>query len=286
MAAIGEDWTDRLQEWALSSGVRILAVVAGALVIYWLARLVTRKLLHVARRMGDGYVSRDQEVRARTLGGIVRSVLLAVIIVIAALMILKELGYDIGPLIAGAGIAGLAIGFGAQTLIRDLIGGFFVLLEGQYNVGDWVEVQGGQRAVAGTVEEVRMRTTLLRDVEGTLHIVPNGEIRIASNYTRGWARAVIDIDIYYKEDIARVIKLLEGVCRRAATDLPVSGMITEGPVVQGVQGLSGRNVTVRVVATTEPYSKMDVARGLRREIISELDRHGVAMGRGRFPGGA
>jgi small conductance mechanosensitive channel len=125
-----------------------------------------------------------------------------------------------------------------------------------------------------------MRTTLLRDIEGTLHIVPNGEIGIASNFTRGWARAVVDIDIYYKEDIDKVLALLREVCSRAPEVMKLAEYITEGPKVLGVQELHGRTVVVRVAATTEPYNKIPVGRELQGLLVRELEQNGVTLGRG------
>ncbi|MHB1002284.1 MAG: mechanosensitive ion channel family protein, partial [Thermoleophilia bacterium] len=201
-------WFDSVSGWLAADGVRVAAILAGALVLNILVRLVARRLFKAAIRTAGGRMTTEQEARVKTLAGVIRGIMLAVIVIVTLLMVLNELDYNVGPLLAGAGIVGVALGFGAQTLIKDLIGGYFILMEGQFNLGDWVQVEGNNRSVGGTVEEIRMRTTLLRDFEGTLHIVPNGEVGIASNFTRGWARAVVDIDIYYREDIDRVLKIL------------------------------------------------------------------------------
>lgn len=254
--------------------MRIVAIIAGAFLLYWLTLLASRKLLHVARRMGDNYVSREQEVRARTLAGIVRSTLLAVVIVIVALMILNELGYDIGPLIAGAGIVGLAVGFGAQTLVKDMIGGFFILLEGQFYVGDVVQVG----TVSGKVEAIRLRTTLVRDGEGVLHIIPNGEMRVVANMTRGWSKAVVDVQVDYREDLDRVASLLqEAAARVAAPGSPVADCVTEGPDVLGVERFEAGTVTIRLVARTKPFKDAEVARELRKEVAACLGRNEIAV---------
>lgn len=274
MAAIPENFTERAQEWATTSGVRIVAIIVGAFIFYWLTLVISRKLLHVARKMGDSYVSREQEVRARTLAGIIRGVLLAVIIVTVALMVLRELGYDIGPLIAGAGIAGIALGFGAQTLVKDMIGGFFILLEGQFYVGDSVQVG----TVSGKVEEIRLRTTLVRDGEGVLHIIPNGEMRVVANMTRGWSKAVVDVQVDYREDLDRVMGLLkEAGAKVAAPGSPVADCVTEGPDVLGVEQLEAGTVTIRLVARTKPFKDAEVARELRKEVAACLGRNEIAV---------
>ncbi|MHB8968644.1 MAG: mechanosensitive ion channel family protein [Thermoleophilia bacterium] len=273
-------WFDSVSGWLAADGVRVAAILAGALVLNILVRLVARRLFKAAIRTAGGRMTTEQEARVKTLAGVIRGIMLAVIVIVTLLMVLNELDYNVGPLLAGAGIVGVALGFGAQTLIKDLIGGYFILMEGQFNLGDWVQVEGNNRSVGGTVEEIRMRTTLLRDFEGTLHIVPNGEVGIASNFTRGWARAVVDIDIYYREDIDRVLKILREACKKAAGEMELAGEITEGPEVLGVQELTGRTVVVRVVARTTPYNKIDVGRELRGILVRELEQNGVVMGRG------
>jgi len=274
---------DGISDWLRNDGIRVAAIAAGALVLYVLVRLFSRRLFRAGIRATGGRMTKEQEMRAKTLAGVVRGVLLTVIIVAAVLMVLNELDYNVGPLLAGAGIVGVALGFGAQTLVKDLIGGYFVLMEGQFNVGDWVQVEGNNRSVGGTVEEIRMRTTLLRDVEGTLHIVPNGEIGIASNFTRGWARAVVDLDIYYREDVDKVLGILRKACEKAAAEMELAGEITEGPEVLGVQELTGRTMVVRVVARTTPFMKIDVGRELRAVLVKELEQNGVTMGRRGAP---
>lgn len=281
-----EGWLNSVSDWLTSDGIRVGAIIAGGLILYLIVRLFSRRLFRAGIRAAGGRMTREQEMRAKTLAGVIRGALLALIIVVATLMVLNELHYNVGPLLAGAGIAGVALGFGAQTLIKDLIGGYFVLMEGQFNVGDWVQVEGSNRGAGGTVEEIRMRTTLLRDVEGTLHIVPNGEIGIASNFTRGWARAIVDIDIYYKEDIDRVLRILREACDHAAETMELAGEITDGPEVLGVQDLTGRTMVVRVVARTTPLSKIDVGRELRALLLKELEKNDVTMGRRGVPRGA
>ena len=274
---MSSSFVDRLSTWATTSGIRIVAIILGAVVFYYVFRTAFRRLIKVAaRKVGDSdLVSREQEMRARTLGGIVRGLIIAVLVIIVFLMVLRELGYDIGPLLAGAGIAGIAVGFGAQTLVKDIIGGFFVLLEGQFYVDDIIEVGD----VRGRVEAIRLRTTLIRDSEGILHIVPNGEMRVVSNLTKGWSRVVLDITIDISEDIDRAIDVIRVAARGAAMDdSPVAVYIKEGPDVLGVESIVGKQVTLRVVARTEPFKDLEVAREIRKRVATAMAKNELRVG--------
>lgn len=270
-----------MYDWAVTSGVRIAAVLVGAVILYYVIRTASRRLLKVAgRKISDsGRVTWEQEMRARTLAGITRGLIIGALVAIVVLMILRELGYDIGPLIAGAGIIGIALGFGAQTLVRDLIGGFFVLLEGQFNVGDVIQVGPPNAPAKGTVEDIKLRTTLIRDGEGILHIIPNGEMRIVSNMTRGWSRVNLDFEIDYREDLPRAMKLIGDAAKKVAQpDSPVASVILDGPEVLGVERIEGKKVVVRVIALTQPFRDPEVAREIRREVAITLSENGVVMG--------
>src|SRR5659263_103277 len=178
--------------------------------------------------------------------------------------------------LAGAGIAGLAAGLRAQTLVKDLIGGFFVLSEGQFYVGD--VIQAG--AIKGKVEAIKLRTTLVRDGDSILHIIPNGEMRVVSNLTRGWSRVNLDILVDYREDMDKVFEVLGQVAASVAADSPVSQFITEGPSVLGVEDINGKTVTIRVIAQTEPFKDPEVARELRKRIATALGVQKIVMGDG------
>lgn len=268
---------DRIYDWAATSGLRIVAMVLGAIVLYYVIRTASRRLIKVAgRKVSDSdLVTREQEMRARTLAGIVRSLIIGALIAVVSLMILRELGYDIGPLIATAGIVGVAIGFGAQTLVKDIIGGFFVLLEGQFYMGDVIQVG----LVKGKVESIKLRTTLVRDGEGILHIIPNGEMRVVSNLTKGWSRVNLDFDIDYREDLPAVIELIgEAAKKVAAPESPVAEFIIDGPEVLGIEEVAGKLVTIRVIARTEPFMDPEVAREIRREVAMALGQQKIVMG--------
>lgn len=272
---LSDNWPDRFWDWATTSGLRIVALVLGAAVFYLIFRTVSRRLLHVARKVGEksDRVTKEQEMRAKTLAGITRGLVITLTVIVVVLMVLRELGFDVAPLIAGAGIAGIALGFGAQTLIRDLIGGFFILLEGQFYVDDIVQVG----TIKGRVEAIKLRTTLIRDGEGVLHVVPNGEMRIVSNLTKGWSRVVLDFDIDYQEDIDHVLEVIEAALAKTS-DLPVAMYITDGPTVLGVEKMEGTCVTIRVVAQTAPFRDGEVARALRKLLAKALAVNKIRVG--------
>jgi small conductance mechanosensitive channel len=188
-------------------------------------------------------------------------------------MILRELGLDIAPLIAGAGVAGVALGLGAQALIRDVIGGFFILLEDQFVVGDSIQVGN----IAGAVEKMTLRATFLRDLEGTLHVIPNGEIRIVSNRTKDWSRAIVDLGVAYEEDIGRVVAALGKIGHDLHQDEEFALLLLEEPTVTGVEALGDWAVTVRIMVKTRPGKQWDVARELRRRIKESFEREGIEM---------
>ncbi len=188
-------------------------------------------------------------------------------------MALREIGLDITPLLAGAGVAGLAIGFGAQSLIKDVIAGFFILMEDQFHVGDVIQAAG----VSGQVERMSLRTTIVRDLQGTVHFIPNGEIKVASNLTKEWSRAVLEVGIDYQEDLDRTLHVLAEVGRELAADASFGPMVLEPPQVLGVESLGESQVTLRLLIKTLPSKQWDVARELRRRIKNRFDREKIAL---------
>src|SRR5436190_3887037 len=201
LPALLRDWREDTMTFLRHDVPKILVVVIASLVLIRLLRAVTGKIvaLHI-RKVPPGF--RAQQVR--TLATVSSSVGIFVIIFVAGLEILALLGINLGPLLASAGIAGLAIGFGAQTLVKDVINGFFILLEDQYHLGDVVEIAGAK----GTVEDMTLRRTALRDADGTLHFIPNSEIKVVSNLTRDWTQMSMHVAVDYKEQSDRVIKIL------------------------------------------------------------------------------
>jgi len=214
------------------------------------------------------------EKRTRTLLNVFMGVGKIVIGIVIIFMILDELDVPIVPALTGLGIAGVAVGFGAQYLIRDLIAGIFIIMENEYRVGDVVRVAD----VAGLVEEVNLRKTVLRDLDGIVHHVPNGEIRVASNFTRHWARAHLNISVAYKEDLDRVMAILKKIWEEMSQD-PNWGefMISKTPTVLRVDNFGDSGITIKLVGETLPIKQWDVMGELRRRIKKVFDEQGIEI---------
>jgi len=258
--------------WLRTSGLRLLLITAASVLLVRLLSSLVDRILHLMAN-GSGATISEAEKRARTMASLLRTVGTAFIIVVAVLMALREIGLDITPLLAGAGVAGLAIGFGAQSLIKDVIAGFFILMEDQFRVGDVIQAAG----VSGQVERMSLRTTIVRDLQGTVHFIPNGEIKVASNLTKEWSRAVLEVGIDYQEDLDRTLHLLAEVGRELAADASFGPMVLEPPQVLGVESLGESQVTLRLLLKTLPSKQWDVARELRRRIKNRFDREKIAI---------
>jgi small conductance mechanosensitive channel len=236
-----------------------------------LIRLTARRIERLVNE-GDPTVTSLREKRGITIAQLLRTVGGTTVMVIAFLLTLN-LFVEIGPLLAGAGIIGLAVSFGAQSLVKDFISGFFILFEDQFAVGDVIEAAGK----SGVVERMSLRVVVLRDIQGVLHMIPNGEIKVVSNKTRGWSRAVIDVGIAYDADIDHALDVLRDEGARFSAD-PAWKVRLEGPVeVPGVESLGDSAVVVRVLARTQPGSQWDVARELRRRLKKRLDGEGLEI---------
>ena len=254
----------------LRAGIILLLAFAALRVSKGLMRRLERHLSE--EEEGTGEHSYEDARRARTVAGLAYSVARIGIIATAILLVLN-LFFPIGPLLAGVGVFGLALSFGAQSLVRDMISGFFILVENQFGVGDIIQVG----TTSGVVERMTLRIVALRDVEGVLHIIPNGEIKMISNKTRGWSRVVLDVGVGYGERVDEVIAVLADVGREFTKDEEWADDLTADPVVQGVQGLADSAVTVRVVVDTKPGKQWEVKRELYRRIKNRFDLEGIEI---------
>jgi moderate conductance mechanosensitive channel len=286
------DWTHNeglahAAGWLIGKPISILWLVLLALGGRWLLhrfvdRLVRRAQIGVlpdalargpfAEPEGETAINRRAQ-RARTIGSLLKSIVSGVIFGVVLVMIIAELGYDIAPLITSAGILGVALGFGAQSLVKDFLSGIFMIFEDQYGVGDTIDL--GE--VAGTVEAVSMRVTRLRDVDGTVWYVRNGEILRVGNQSQNWARSVVDIAVGYKEDVARVRRILQQVAHDLWEDPKFRDLIIEEPEVWGVQSLGPDSVVVRVTLKTMPQQQWRVSREMRERVKARFDDEGIQM---------
>ncbi|GBD31340.1 putative MscS family protein YkuT [bacterium HR33] len=256
---------------AVVRAVQVAGIVALSYLGYRLLKLLTRRI-EKAVEDDDPTTLSEREQRAKTLAQLLNSVG-AVAISIAAGLTILNLFIAIGPLLAGVGVVGLAISFGAQSLVKDVINGFFILLENQFGVGDVVEING----VAGAVEKMTMRVVMLRDLKGVLHVIPNGSINMVSNRTRGWSRTVLDVGVAYKEDVDHVIGVMRDVAREFWSDPQWKSQLVEEPAVWGVEALADSSVNIRLVATTRPGAQWNVGRELRRRIKKRFDAEGIEI---------
>lgn len=258
--------------WLKTSGIRIAVIAVAAFVAIRILFLLIRRMEKLADD-GDPSVQSRMEKRAATLSLILRQVTWIGISGIAFTMVLREFRLDIAPLIAGAGIVGLAVGFGAQSLVKDMISGFFILAENQFDVGDVISGAG----VSGVVEGLHLRFTQLRDLEGKVHFIPNGEFRVISNMTRGWSRAVIDVGVAYGEDLDRVQAAIREVADGLRADPAFAAQLIEPVEVLGVESLGESSVSIRVLLKTMPGKQWPVAREFRKRVKEHFDRIGITI---------
>ena len=260
------------REALLQSFINVGVVIAVAFVTYRLVKLLVRRLVSYEVESDDPIIKRVREQRAQTLGSLLQNVAIVVIVTLAALTILSTF-IPIGPLLAGVSVVGLAVSFGAQSLVKDVISGTFILIEGQFGIGDVVRV--GE--TAGLVEKITLRTTVLRDHEGVVHVIPNGEIQIVSNLTKAWSRAVLDLRVAYRENVDRVISVLRDIGDELHRDANWAPLLLDPPEVLGVQAFTESAMVIRLQARTLPLKQWEVARELRRRIKNRFDAEGIQM---------
>lgn len=253
--------------------IQAIFVGALALVSYRIVKLLTRRILERDLDELDPIVKRNREQRARTLASLLNNIAAVIIGVVAFLTILTIMGLKIAPILATAGIAGLAISFGAQSLVKDVINGIFILVEGHFGIGDVIRV--GE--IAGQVERMTLRATMLRDLEGIAHIIPNGEIDKVSNLTKAWSRNMLDIRVSYREDVDRVMAVLRELGEEVADDPEWGPLLMEKPEILGVQSLSESAVVIRMVTKTLPLKQWEVGREMRRRIKKRFDQENIEI---------
>jgi len=261
-----------LAAWAFESGLRIILIAVLAYALMRAVRLLVQRFEHEVNR-GTGLDALERAKRARTLGSLVRNVTTSLLAGIAALMILRELGVDIAPVLAGAGILGLAVGFGAQTLVRDIISGFFLILEDQVRVGDVAAINGQ----GGLVEAINLRIIVLRDFEGIVHVFPNGAITTLANRSKDFSFYVIDVGIAYNEDPERVTAVLNDVGAELQADDRYGPNILAPLEVVGVDAFADSAVQLKLRIKTMPLKQWEVGRELRRRILKAFAAHGIEI---------
>ena len=265
-------------EWWLTVGVSLGLILLFAVIVNVLARRYVRRLEDRAATLAEG-TEREKLRQARrraTVAKLLLDTFQIVVWSVVVLIILTSLGVNLGPLLATAGIAGVALGFGAQTIVRDTLSGFFILAENQFDVGDTVDLQTSAEPVSGTVEALTLRITMVRAFDGTLNIVPNGNILVTSNKTRGWGRAIVDLRLPYDQDVDQVREILNELFDEIRAVPPFEGALREGPDVLGIVQLTDAAEILRVVAETIPSKRWEIERLLREQMTNRLTQRGVA----------
>ncbi len=258
-------------EWLVRSGARVLGIWLLAWLAFRVVQVAARRI-EAAVDDGDDSVTTLRERRGQTIAQLLRSVGRIAVVVIALLLTFNVF-IDIGPILAGAGILGLAVSFGAQSLVKDVISGFFILFENQFAIGD--VIRAGDKS--GVVEKMTLRVVILRDLEGTMHVIPNSEIKVVSNMTRGWSRAVVDVGVTYEEDLDRALAVVRDEAAQFSTDR-VWGAQLDGPLeVPGVEALGDSAVVIRTLIRTQPGSQWNAAREFRRRLKNRFDREGIEI---------
>jgi small conductance mechanosensitive channel len=269
VAELGWDF-QAFGRWFVTHGINILVIVAGGYVVVRAANLTIE---HLQFKIGRHHPPTDLEWRRRasTIGGILTSVVTVGVVFVAVLMLLRELSIDVMPILTGAGIAGLAIGFGAQNLVRDVISGFFLILEDQVRIGDLARVNG----VTGVIEQIKLRTIVVRDGDGAVQVFPNGSITALANLSKQFAYAIVDVKVAYIENIDRVIGILRDVGASMEKDAALRPLLMAPLDVVGVTSLDGGVTTLRVQFKVLPLHQGMVANELRKRAVGTLVRQGV-----------
>lgn len=260
--------------WLEGSGIRILIIIAITVASYLVLRHFIPRIIKrtVAQRM-KGELEEEIKKRSDTLCSLSTKIALGIIVILALVTILPEFGINITGMLVGLGIVGIAVGFGAQSLIKDYLSGIFILLEDQYDVGDVVRVAG----IAGLVEEVGLRRTVLRDLDGIVHSISNGEIKAASNFTKGYSRVNLNISVAYGEDLDRVIKVINRVCKGMAEEPKWKAAFITTPQVLRVNNLGDSGIDIKILGDTKPIKQWAVMGELRLRLKRTFDAEGIEI---------
>ena len=266
-------WGD-VVDWLADDGIRILVILVAAFVAdFAVKRIVPRVLTAAITRQMANSTKEGIDQRVHTLDVVIGSTARSVIAMVALLTILPVAGVSIGPLLASVGIAGFAIGFGAQSLVKDVLGGLFILFENQYARGDVVAIAG----ITGTVQDIGIRRTVLRDLDGVVHYVPNGDIHVASNKTQEYSRVNFNVGVSYSEDIDRVMAVIGRVGEEMAADSKFSSLIITPPMALRVDNLGDSSVDIKIVGKTKANEQWIIAGELRKRLKLAFDEEGIEI---------
>jgi len=260
-----------LLTWFRETGLGILLIIAGTFILIRIVNYLSDKIFSAVREQKKN--DKEFSKRSDTLNSIFRNLWSIIIFTIAVIIILSELGVDIGPILATAGVLGLAIGFGAQSLVKDLISGFFILMEDQYRVGDVIQI--GDKA--GIVEKMTLKQTILRDLAGNVHFISNGDIDVVTNMTKGYSRYVFEIGVAYREDVDEVMKIMKQVDEDLRADLEYKDDIIEPLEIFGLDKFADSAIIIKARITTEPIKQWRIGREYNRRLKKAFDENDIEI---------
>ncbi|HEY93548.1 MAG TPA: mechanosensitive ion channel family protein [Dehalococcoidia bacterium] len=264
---------DSVTTWLVHHGIKILIILIIGIILWYLIRRLIPPLVNRTVEKAKGESKKGLEKRTNTLVGVLIGISRVIIVIVVLLMILTEVGVPIGPMLAGFGIAGVAVGFGAQYLVRDLIAGIFILWENQYRIGDVAKVTD----VIGTVEDVTLRKTVLRDVDGIVHHVPNGEIRVASNYTRHFSRVNLDISVSYDTDLDYAMEVIDRIGEEIFADGKWHDRLITPPKSIRVNKLGDSGIDIKVMCDVKPSEQWATMGEIRLRLKKAFDAEGIEI---------
>jgi len=261
-------------DWFRATGIRVIVIIAIAVAVYLICRPIVRSLIGriVSHRM-SGEDKAEIQQRTNTLSSILIKIIGILILVVAVITILPEFGVNIATLIAAIGIGGLAIAFAAQSLVRDFIAGFFILLEDQYGIGDVVSIAG----IAGVVEDITLRRTVLRDLDANVHSIPNGKVEVSTNMTKKYSRVNLNVSVGYGQNLKRVIDTINGVCQEMAQEPQWKDDFITTPSVLRVDKLGDSGIDIKILGDTKPSKQWAIMGELRLRLKNTFDREGIEI---------
>lgn len=272
MKRLFNEWVDKIIPWLLTSGLRILLIATLSIIFYYILKRVIKRVVVAAVPRVDGDIQGEQK-REETLIQIFLVTLKICLFLIAGLMIASEFGVRIAPLLASAGVVGLALGFGGQYLIKDIISGLFIIFENQYRINDFIEVAG----LSGKVEKITLRMTTLRDLDGNTHHIPHGEIKAVSNLSKTFSRVNLNIGVGYGSDINKVATVVNDVGQKLANDPEWSDSIISPPRFLRVQDLGDSSVVIKVLGDTKPSQQWAVSGEFRKRIFEAFKENNIEI---------
>lgn len=268
-----EKWDDKIVPWLLSHGIKIILIALAAYLLNLILSRIIIRAVRIAVVRDEAMSEEAERKREDTLIHIFNGALKIILILLAVLMILQEAGLQIGPILAGAGIAGLAIGFGAQSLVKDIITGLFMIIENQYRIGDIIKIDD----IGGTVEKITLRLTTLRDINGTVHHIPNGEIKRVSNLSKDFARVNFDIGVSYNTNLEHVIDVINRTGKELAEDPAFADAIINPPRFLRVNDFADSAIMIKILGDTKPLRQWEITGEMRKRLKIAFDREGIEI---------